>query len=199
MFTKEFLQNSVILDTETTGLDDEAQVVELSIIDAFTGDVLFNSLVKPTMSIPQDAIDIHGITNDLVKNAPNFSDVYSEVFDLIYPKNLLVYNASFDSRLIIQSLQAYAHTLESEAKYFSFQVYIEAFSRYFYSGNMQCIMEAYAEHYGQWNDYQNAYKWQSLTNACKQQAIDISDLNAHRALADCEMTRRLIHRVWLGA
>lgn len=192
MFTKEFLQNSVILDTETTGLDDEAQVVELSIIDAFSGDVLFNSLVKPTMSIPQDAIDIHGITNDLVKNAPNFSDVYSEVFDLIYPKNLLVYNASFDSRLIIQTMQAHGH-------YYELRDHIVAFSRYFYGGNMHCIMEAYAEHYGQWNDYQNAYKWQSLTNACKQQAIDISDLNAHRALADCEMTRRLIHRVWLGA
>ncbi|MEF1296078.1 3'-5' exonuclease, partial [Vibrio parahaemolyticus] len=38
-------------------------------------------------------------------------------------------------------------------------------------------------------------KWQSLSNACAQQNVDVSDLTAHRALADCEMTRRLIHAV----
>nr|MBF4253647.1 3'-5' exonuclease [Vibrio anguillarum] len=45
------------------------------------------------------------------------------------------------------------------------------------------------------HDSRTSYRWQSLTNACKQQGVDVSDLSAHRALADCEMTRRLIHAV----
>ncbi len=58
-----------------------------------------------------------------------------------------------------------------------------------------CAMLWYAEFFGAWNDQHENYKWQSLTNACAQQHVDVSDLTAHRALADCEMTRRLIHTV----
>ncbi len=58
-----------------------------------------------------------------------------------------------------------------------------------------CAMTWYAEFFGEWNYSCNAPKWQSLTNACAQQDVDVSDLNAHRALADCEMTRRLINAV----
>ncbi|ENV6063182.1 hypothetical protein ACFKAU_004617, partial [Vibrio parahaemolyticus] len=51
------------------------------------------------------------------------------------------------------------------------------------------------EFFGVWNEHHEDYKWQSLSNACAQQNVDVSDLTAHRALADCEMTRRLIHAV----
>lgn len=58
-----------------------------------------------------------------------------------------------------------------------------------------CAMTWYAEFYGQWDQKRDNFKWQKLINAAKQQGIDTSDLKAHRALADCEITRRVINTV----
>jgi len=44
-------QKPVYIDTETTGLEKDDEVVEISIIN-FDGSLLFTSLVKPTQSIP---------------------------------------------------------------------------------------------------------------------------------------------------
>lgn len=189
MFTKNFLQRTVILDTETTGLGSDAQTVEISVINASNGAILFNSLVKPTIAIPEDAFNIHGIDFQTVENAPSFGDIAYQLYEELEHSNILIYNADFDKRLIIQSM------IQDDDLPHGFKLSMCELL----DDNAYCVMEAYAEHYGQWNEYQNAYKWQSLTNACQQQAIDVSDLTAHRALADCEMTRRLIHRVWLEA
>jgi DNA polymerase III alpha subunit (gram-positive type) len=68
------LDNWVILDTETTGLYD-AEIVEIAVVDPL-GEALLNTLVKPTIPIPTEVIEIHGITDegdclaglDLLKN-----------------------------------------------------------------------------------------------------------------------------------
>ncbi|ELA9868094.1 3'-5' exonuclease, partial [Vibrio parahaemolyticus] len=62
-------QNAIILDTETTGLDSQAEIVEFTAICAHTGKVIVNELVKPTCSIPAEATAIHGITDEDVKDA----------------------------------------------------------------------------------------------------------------------------------
>jgi DNA polymerase-3 subunit epsilon len=66
------------LDTETTGLRDLDEIVEISILD-HDGGVLFDSLVRPTCRIPADAIAIHGITDDMVRDAPRWIDIWPEV------------------------------------------------------------------------------------------------------------------------
>lgn len=53
--------NRLFIDTETTGLGDDAEIVEICIIDSH-GFILLNTLVKPTKPIPDEAIAIHGIT-----------------------------------------------------------------------------------------------------------------------------------------
>ena len=50
----EWLLNCHILDTETTGLDNQAEIVEISII-AQQGQVVLDTLVKPLRPIPADA------------------------------------------------------------------------------------------------------------------------------------------------
>ncbi|HBC3895840.1 TPA: 3'-5' exonuclease [Vibrio parahaemolyticus] len=180
------LSDAVILDTETTGLDSNAEIVEFTAICAETGKVIVNELVKPTCSIPVDATAIHGITNEDVKNASDFHMVFSTRFlPLLNGRSIIIYNSDFDTRLIIQSLQKHCN----DAYVASVQEMLLKFCV------PQCAMLWYAEFYGDWNDYHENYKWQSLTNACFQQNVDVSDLAAHRALADCEMTRRLIHAV----
>ncbi len=190
MFTHESLRNSVIIDTETTGLDDKAQIVEISVICAFSGDVLFNSLVNPRGWIPENATQIHGIGNADVVNSPSFLDVLMPLNKAIGNKQILIYNADYDTRVFHQS---YALNTQMTSKQIR-STFSDLLQKFHIS---QCVMCLYADHYKQWSDTNQGYKWQSLTNACKQQNVDVSDLTAHRALADCEMTRRLIHKVWL--
>ncbi|MBY8191432.1 3'-5' exonuclease [Vibrio fluvialis] len=174
------LSNAVILDTETTGLDSSARIVEISLINAESGLILYSGLVNPMIQIPAEATAIHGITNEDVADKPTFDVVWNEIKGLIFDKHVIVYNFDYDFRLVDQSLSDFDYPSENLLAFFRYDV---------------CVMLWYAEFYAEINPYFNNYKWQSLTNACRQQGIDISDLTAHRALADCEMTRRLIHAV----
>ncbi len=188
------LDNTVIIDTETTGLDDFAQIVELSAICGQTGNVLFSSLIRPNGWIPEEATAIHGITNADVKDAPRFNDIIQPLFNAIFSRSVIIYNTAFDSRLFIQSYgkcdQITCHTQRLLFGMLRAQL-----------RSAQCAMHWYAEFYGQTDKnglsktLQRSYRWQSLSNACAQQNVDVSDLKAHRALADCEMTRRLINAV----
>lgn len=167
--------NALILDTETTGLDSKAEIVEISIIDC-TGQVLLDTLVKPTSPIPAEATRIHGITNEMVAEAPTWPMIADQFKSIVSGRKLVIYNADYDLRLIYQTNNK--HELEPV----------------FYGSewnNAECAMLAYAEFYGQWDDYREQWKWQRLGNAAKQQGVVIEG-TAHRALADCKMTLGVI-------
>jgi DNA polymerase III epsilon subunit-like protein len=68
----------VYLDTETTGFGKRAEIVDIAVVDG-GGQVLFESLVRPTRRIPAEVIAIHGITNADVKDAPEWGDLYDEL------------------------------------------------------------------------------------------------------------------------
>ena len=63
-------ENLAILDTETTGLYD-AEIVEIAVINR-DGEPLLNTLIKPSIPIPAEVSAIHGITNEVVADAPSF-------------------------------------------------------------------------------------------------------------------------------
>ena len=158
----------VILDTETTGLGDDAEIVEIGIIDA-RGRVVFESLIKPKNPIPHEATKIHGITNADVALAPKWPKVHHEVCRLIAARNVAIYTAEFDSRLLQQTTKIYGLEMPG---YYSW-----------------CAMLAYARYYGEWDDKREAFKWQRLTNAAIQTGIEIPDQGqAHRAIYDCLLT-----------
>lgn len=171
------LSNAVFLDTEITGLDEFARICEISIIDALSGDVLYSSLVNPLCPIPVQAQQIHGIDTHDVLDKPTFDVVWNQIKGILFDKKVVIYNFDFDYRMISQSLSDFNYPLDN--------------LNYFITGD--CAMLWYAEFYGE-QSY-DGYRWQKLINACIQQSIDISDLKAHRALADCEMTRRLVNAV----
>ncbi|MGN5124121.1 3'-5' exonuclease [Aeromonas sp. 30P] len=163
-----WLLNCQILDTETTGLDDQAEIIEISIIDQFGG-VVFDSLVKPQKPIPAEATAIHGITNDMVATAPSWADIHDEVCRIVSCKPLVIYNADYEMRLMAQTAALYG--LQPVTA----------------NAGVHCAMLAYAEFYGDWNDYKGSYRWQRLTAAAAQQGV-VTDGQAHRALADVMMT-----------
>ncbi len=160
------LTNAAILDTETTGLDKWSEVCEVSIIDALHGNVLYSSLIRPAKPIPSDATAIHGITFDDVRYAPTIVEAWPEIRAALSGRELLIYNTDFDIRLLEQSMRYSGIELAS----------IVAQRDFLHSLKTSCVMLWYAEFYGDWNDYHENYKWQSLTNACRQQGIDTSDL-----------------------
>ena len=56
--------------------------------------------------------------------------------------------------------------------------------------NWHCAMEAYAELYGDWNDYHQSYRWQKLSDAAR--VMNIKASNLHSALGDCQTTLAVI-------
>lgn len=152
---RDYLENKdkyVILDTETTGLDD-AQIVEIAIIK-LDGEAILNTLVKPTIPIPLEVTHIHGITDNMVKDAPTFPEVYPLIVEAVKDKIVLIYNKSFDIRIL-----NYCRNIH---KLPSFKL----------SDRSECLMELYAQWYGEYSHYHGDYKWQPL---CSE----------HRAMGDC--------------
>ena len=158
------------LDTETTGLDPRAEIVEIALID-HDGAVLLDSLVKPTRRIPYDATRVHNISNEMVANAPTWAELWPQVQTLLAGRRVGIYNVEFDLRMIQQSHAAYK-VAETSAGSSAF-----------------CIMKLYAEYCGERGSYGD-FKWQSLDKAARQCGIGLP--NSHRARADALLARAVL-------
>lgn len=93
-----------VLDVETTGtspwLD---RVVEVACATFVNGAcvLLQQQLVNPGGAMPPDVIGVHGITDDMVRDAPCFADAFLDIANSIGPEDLLcAHNAEFDSRFL---------------------------------------------------------------------------------------------------
>ena len=86
-----------VLDTETTGLYD-AEIVEIAIINNL-GEMLLDALVKPSIPIPAEVTDIHGISDAVVADAPTFPEIYPTDAAL-KDKRVLIYNSAFDIKIL---------------------------------------------------------------------------------------------------
>jgi hypothetical protein len=95
---------AVILDTETTGLGRGAVVVEIAVIDASTGETLLDTLVHPGgCEMSPGAADVHGLTDDVLQDAPPWAEVLPALVRACAGKTVLSYNAEFDHALIWQT------------------------------------------------------------------------------------------------
>ena len=62
----------IILDTETTGLDENAEVIQIGVTDGAGNILMDNIACKPLRPIPAEATAIHHITNEMMENAAPF-------------------------------------------------------------------------------------------------------------------------------
>lgn len=99
------------LDTETTGLGDAAQIVELAIVGV-AGDVLFETRLRPSVPIEEGAQEVHGITDAELTDAPTWADVAADVEALLAGRPVIIYNAEFDLRLLEQTARAFGRSTE---------------------------------------------------------------------------------------
>lgn len=165
--------NYVILDTETTGLDKPAEICQIAIIDR-NANALLNTLVRTAQPIPASATAIHGITDADVANAPWWQALVPTIQTILNGRDVIVYNAVYDRKLMHWSDEAW------NLPHIDWKLY----------GRWHCAMEAYAAFYGEVHPYYGSFKWQSLSNATRQQGLEVND--AHDALGDCLMTRSLM-------
>lgn len=93
------LKNFISIDVETTGLKTGGNdIIQLSAIKYkdFKAIEAFNTYVKPRKSIPVEATEVNSITDDMVKDAPKFSQII-DCFNLfIEDLPLVAHNAPFD-------------------------------------------------------------------------------------------------------
>lgn len=99
--------NIVFIDTETTGLSIEngAKICEIAMLKVCDGiETEFNTLINPGSPIPESSSNIHGITNDMVKNKPTFKDIAQDIANFINDFVLICHNAPFDLNFISKQI-----------------------------------------------------------------------------------------------
>ena len=96
----------VFIDLETTGMNlSTDRIVEIAIIKVFPdgAKTVKQKLLNPQMPIPKNSSEIHGITDDKVKDAPTFKQVANELKQFIDDSDFSGYNSNrFDIPLLME-------------------------------------------------------------------------------------------------
>lgn len=160
-------QGCVIVDFETTGfVSPTADIVEIAVIDQ-DGQVLLDTLVRPSDRIPYRASLVHGIYDADVKNAPTFDEVYAVFRNAVSTqKYAIAYNDQFERGILRAVCQRYTQPVPPL--------------------EWHCAMRTYMA-------YSRQHKFSKLGMACEQEGIRLD--NAHRALGDCVMTLHLLNKM----
>jgi DNA polymerase III subunit epsilon len=164
-------QKPVYIDTETTGVDKNAEIVEISIVN-HDGTVIFESLIRPQQPIPPEVIAIHHITNEMVLGKPTWPAIWPTIRSYILGRIVATYNADFDLRMMQQSFTRYKLPWKENLKMF-------------------CVMKLYAEFRGEWDSRRGGYRYFTLERAGADSRISLP--NSHRASDDSLLARSLLH------
>lgn len=105
----------IIFDTETTGMDPEEghRLIEIGCIELMnqvpTGRT-YHQYINPERDIPAEAVAVHGLTFDRLKDEPVFSEIYTDFLDFIGEDGVLVaHNAAFDMKFVNYELKIMGH------------------------------------------------------------------------------------------
>jgi DNA polymerase-3 subunit epsilon len=91
----------IILDTETTGLDPKLghRVIEIAAVEIvdrrLTGNH-FHRYVNPGRASEEGALQVHGLTEEFLRDKPKFGDIAKELLEFVSGTELIIHNAAFD-------------------------------------------------------------------------------------------------------
>ncbi len=99
MTTKECRQ--VVLDTETTGLNPREghKIIEIGCVELINRRITHNTFhvyINPDRKIDAGAIEVHGISNEFLKDKPRFKDIVDDYLAFTEGAELIIHNAPFD-------------------------------------------------------------------------------------------------------
>ncbi|MDF2177573.1 DNA polymerase III subunit epsilon [Aliiglaciecola sp. CAU 1673] len=91
----------IVLDTETTGIDPRQghKIIEIGCVELINRRLTgshFHVYLNPEREIEQEAIEVHGITNEMLTDKPLFKDVAQDFIEFIQGAQLVIHNAPFD-------------------------------------------------------------------------------------------------------
>lgn len=104
------MMREIVLDTETTGLspDEGHRVVEIGAVELNnhlpTGRT-YHQYVNPQRDMPVDAFNVHGISEDFLRDKPLFPNIAQGFLDFIADAKLVIHNAAFDMRFLNAELR----------------------------------------------------------------------------------------------
>lgn len=157
----------IVLDTETTGLTHEDDLLQVSII-GFDKQVLFDEYIKPTNATEwPEAMAVNGITPEMVKDCKTIDERREEIQKIIDEAELIIgYNIFFD----LEMLESKGITWRGRGP-----------------KRVYDVMETFAEIYGEWNAYYGNYKWQKLSKCADYYGYEW-EVDAHNSLGDVYAT-----------
>tara|TARA_B100001996_G_scaffold336103_1_gene287168 strand:+ start:162 stop:830 length:669 start_codon:yes stop_codon:yes gene_type:complete len=159
----------IILDTETTGLSvkDGHRIVEIGCIELdnlIPTSNKFHCYLNPERKVSQNALDVHGYTDQFLADKKKFFEVADEFLLFIKDKKLIIHNAEFDISHLNNELKiAGKKTIEKENVVDTLEI-----ARDKYPGSQI-----------------------SLDALCKRYRIDNSKREKHNALIDCELLTKV--------
>ena len=108
----------IVLDTETTGLDyTKEKIIEFAAIRLENGKIkdTFQTLINPEQHIRKSSIAIHGITEEMVADAPKEEEILGKILEFIGDAPIVAHNAIFDYSFLNEaSKRVFKRKLENE-------------------------------------------------------------------------------------
>lgn len=100
----------VVVDTETTGLDfaNGDRVIEIGcveIVNRIPTGREFHRYLNPDRDVEEDALAVHGLSRDFLKDKPLFQDIADEWLAFLGDAPIVMHNASFDIGFLNAELQ----------------------------------------------------------------------------------------------
>ena len=99
----------IVLDTETTGLDPKLghrviEVAAVEIVDRRLSGNHFHRYVNPGRASDEGALQVHGLSEEFLRDKPKFGDVANELLDFVSGAALVIHNAPFDTAFLNSEL-----------------------------------------------------------------------------------------------
>jgi DNA polymerase-3 subunit epsilon len=115
-------ENAVVFDTETTGFDPESgdRIVEIGAVEMVGGlptKNKFHVYINPNRSVPQEAVNVHGLTGEFLSQFNPIEDVISSFIEFVGDLPMIAHNAQFDSKFINFELMAMGMSPYAEDRY----------------------------------------------------------------------------------
>ena len=158
----------VVLDTETTGLEPKQghRIIEIGALELIDRQVTgrqFHTYINPEREIDQGALEVHGITEEFLRDKPRFAEISDDLMAFADGAELVIHNAAFDVGFIDNELLLTGHEHSSITAIASI---------------LDTLELARDLHPGQRN---------SLDALCKRYDVDNSSRTLHGALLDAEI------------
>lgn len=167
------LPSRIVLDAETTGLDPRRdELLQISILDADTGEMVLDTYIRPIWTLEwPEAQQINGITPEMVADAPTMAELHLTLRAIFGAATEIIgYNTDFD----LSFLKSYGIIPW---------------------GELVDVMMDFAPIYGEWSEYHDDYKWQSLSTCAAYFGYDWGEDKVHDSLADCKATLFCYHKL----